>query len=588
MENTLSNQLSDATTNDVQVDDTATTTAIGGGGSSDLLGLPGLSAPVNPVLFWNDVALDLVALDHSVDVGDSRAIGPCLSARALGLVHAVLADAVRVAYPAARYGAFRNVAVSGGPVREPASFVGGAVAAILRHIYDSTSLQVSIDTRRAAFLRSLGGGNLNDWRRGSAFGSDQAYTREWDGNDLRALINPRDTTYRPSPGRHDVDPFNPGQGFYGQRWGQAFPFVLTPGEIAAAAIAPPPPPLPGSTRYEQDLADVRARGALHGSALDPQRTPEQEDVGLFWAYDGARLIGTPLRLYNQIVVEVARRDRMSVVELARLLALCNLAMADASIVAWRSKYDHAVWRPVLGIRNRQNASPSDREWRPLGAPRTNRPDFTLGRGASQAAFTRSLLDSEPSGGDAASVQSLLGSGTGGGGTTFAQSLLGGDPGGGSAASGQAQPGGSGNGKQASPASLDPDYTAAAFTPNFPAYPSGHATFGGACFEVLRRVRAERALTRRAPDSLQFQLGGLVIRGGLTFVSDELNGVSVDNFRDEPRPLRPQRFATIEQMIDLNDDSRVWLGVHWKFDADEGETSGKAVAETVYNRALRRT
>ena len=52
----------------------------------------------NPVLFWNAVSLDLLALDHSIDPSDARAPGPCASSRALGLAHAVIADAVSIAY----------------------------------------------------------------------------------------------------------------------------------------------------------------------------------------------------------------------------------------------------------------------------------------------------------------------------------------------------------------------------------------------------------------------------------------------------------------------------------------------------------
>jgi hypothetical protein len=53
----------------------------------------------NPVLFWNAVSLDLVALDHSIEPMDARAPGPCATARALGIAHAVIADAVSIAYP---------------------------------------------------------------------------------------------------------------------------------------------------------------------------------------------------------------------------------------------------------------------------------------------------------------------------------------------------------------------------------------------------------------------------------------------------------------------------------------------------------
>jgi hypothetical protein len=37
-------------------------------------------------------------------------------------------------------------------------------------------------------------------------------------------------------------------------------------------------------------------------------------------------------------------------ELARLLALVNVAMADAGIAVWESKYYYQYWRPVTGIR----------------------------------------------------------------------------------------------------------------------------------------------------------------------------------------------------------------------------------------------
>jgi hypothetical protein len=63
------------------------------------------------------------------------------------------------------------------------------------------------------------------------------------------------------------------------------------------------------------------------------------------------------------------QDNLSVPDTARLLALCNLAMADAGIIAWKAKYHYNVWRPVLGIQNRLDESMSDLCWRPLGAPK---------------------------------------------------------------------------------------------------------------------------------------------------------------------------------------------------------------------------
>jgi hypothetical protein len=129
-----------------------------------------------------------------------------------------------------------------------------------------------------------------------------------------------------------------------------------------------------------------------------------------------------------------------------------------------------------------------------------------------------------------------------------------------------------------PANRTLAYKLAAFTPNFPAYPSGHATFGSACFNVLRKVRAERERTAANADR---------INPSIDFVSDELNGVSIDNFTNRPRPYLPLSYASIDRMIEDNNRSRVHLGVHWNFDCERGAESGARVAERIYSNAYQR-
>ena len=103
------------------------------------------------------------------------------------------------------------------------------------------------------------------------------------------------------------------------------------------------------------------------------------------------------------------------------------------------------------------------------------------------------------------------------------------------------------------------YHRAAFTPNFPAYPSGHATFGSACFNILKLLGAERAPTAGDPGRID---------SPHPFVSDELNGISIDNFTNAPRPYWPLQYSRLEKMIEDNNKSRVHLGVHWNFDANK--------------------
>lgn len=488
----------------------------------------------NPVLFWNAVSLELVALDHSIDPSDAAAPGPCASARALGVVHAVIADAVALAYRTT----YRPYFYSGDfpAIKVPALFVGGAAAGILAHIFNNPIHAYTIGASRQDYQRIIGNNQGTDWQAGLTFAKSPAYTQMWDWEDMRPKILPQLSTYVPRPRKHNIDPYNTGQGFYGARWGTHPPLVLSRDQVAELAPGAPPPE--GSPEYERDLAEVAALGELvsKGNSKFPARTPAQTSIGLFWAYDGARLIGTPPRLFNQILRQIAIGDGLSIAEMARLFALCNLAVADASIVAWWAKYKYDVWRPVLGIQNHvRNPQP---DWRPLGSPKTNPPRFQLGP-------EEHLRDT---------AQALVG----GGASLLIQQLR----------------------YSRNYASLrrkyrqeGDNYREAAFSPNFPAYPSGHASFGGAFFEALKLFRAHRRETARDPDR---------IHGA--FVSDEMNGISIDNFRDEPRPYHTIVYDSIDDMIRDNDLSRVYLGVHWRFDSNRGSESGRRIAEAIFHTA----
>jgi hypothetical protein len=467
----------------------------------------------NPILFWNDAALQLVALDHSIDARDARAPGPCATARALGLVHIVMADACAAVYPAPFEGFF----VRGTPrtVRHPEAFLGGAAAWILEFIYGTPAHSHLIGSLRLRFLDALEPSALPSWEAGLAFARDEAFTSRWRWLEIRRALVSNPTPYVPRPRGHTVDPFNADQGFYGVEWGRQAPLDPRLGDLAA--LGAPEPPREGDRAYRADYEEVRRIGAWRGE----RPTDEQVRIGLFWSYDGARLIGTPPRLYNQIVRQIAEDDEMSIPETARLLALCNLAMADAGIVAWEGKYRYAVWRPVVAIRQGGTAE----DWRPHGSPRTNPTQFALG------------LDTQY--------------------RTIAQNYL-------------------GAGESALPeASKALPYKLAAFTPNFPAYPSGHSTFGSACFNMLKRVRAERARTGADPDR---------INSRIDFVSDELNGVSIDNFTNKPRPYVPLSYTSIDRMIHDNNRSRVHLGVHWSFDCERGAESGARIADRIHGNA----
>jgi hypothetical protein len=215
-------------------------------------------------------------------------------------------------------------------------------------------------------------------------------------------------------------------------------------------------------------------------------------IGIYWAYDGTPSLCAPPRLYNQLVVHIADQMGTDGVEFARLLALVNVAMADAAMAIWESKYYYDFWRPITGIRESDPdtgptglgddnpATAGDPTWTPLGAPASNL--------------------SGPN-----------------------------------------------------------------FTPPFPSYPSGHAGFGGAVFQTLRRFYGT--------DNIAF-----------TFVSDEFNGITRGS-DGTVRPLMPRSFSTLSQAEDENGQSRIYLGIHWRFDKVESIILGRHVGDYVFDHAF---
>ena len=102
-----------------------------------------------------------------------------------------------------------------------------------------------------------------------------------------------------------------------------------------------------------------------------------------------------------------------------------------------------------------------------------------------------------------------------------------------------------------------------FSPPFPAYTSGHATFGAVAFKVLQNFYQQDRFS-----------------GTFVFTSDEWNGMTKD-FLGRKRPLAPRWFQTFTTLMAENAASRVFNGVHWGFDGVEGVRVGVNLADYIY-------
>ncbi len=418
---------------------------------------------------WNQIALDAVWRDATPPApGEKRVTGeqggPTRASRALAIVHIAIYDAVQsIAGVYEPYTAMPN---------DSHASMGAAIAVAahdtLAQLFPSQKADFDL-----ALKHDLSANTASTKKAGIARGALAAANilalRQTDGSDVP---EPKYTDMKLPTGRGQWAPdvLSKAPVALGGYWMNVEPFALNATNQFRAA----PPLALDSAAFRAQVQDTKDFGG-DGVSTPTLRTEDETRIGIYFGYDGAPQIGTPPRLYNMITMQVAK-DRGLLTkpsELSRVLAAVNVAMADAGMAAWDSKYFYNLWRPTNAIRAGAKAGSPDEDWTALGAMESN--------------------------------------------------------------------------------TTSPD-----FTPPFPAYPSGHATFGGALFQVLRR---------------------LVGDGSFTFVSDEYNGTTTGH-DGKPRPRLPRKFSSFTKAEAENARSRIYLGVHWQEDADSGVTMGNQVADFV--------
>jgi len=125
--------------------------------------------------------------------------------------------------------------------------------------------------------------------------------------------------------------------------------------LRSTQFEPAGPPSLSSMRYARDYQEVKEIGAQFSAT----RTAEQSDIAMFW-YENSSSIWSR---FGRVVAEAQGLDSW---ETARLLALMNMALADAVIGGFQAKYDFSFWRPVTAIRagdsDGNDATAEDQEW----------------------------------------------------------------------------------------------------------------------------------------------------------------------------------------------------------------------------------
>jgi CARDB/PAP2 superfamily len=193
---------------------------------------------------------------------------------------------------------------------------------------------------------------------GLAVGEEVLATRAGDGSDVAQV------PYTPDfkPGNYNETNEKGTVKAMLANFGDVTPFFIED----LADFRPDGPPEYGSEEFIQETEQVR----LFGGRFDTERTEllrteDQTEIAEFWAYDRTDTFRPPGQ-WIEIAQSVALDLGNSLEENAQLFAQLNVAMADAGIVVWDTKYTFNQQRPFNTIaQDELSGATDDPDWRPL-------------------------------------------------------------------------------------------------------------------------------------------------------------------------------------------------------------------------------
>ncbi len=320
--------------------------------------------PRDVILLWNEAALTAIKTEKTP---------PPLAARNLAIVHVAMYDAVN---------AIRNshqpfqvrVRARRGTSAEAAAAIAAHRALISLYPkqtrYFDAVLDQSLESipdgwakTEAARFGQWVAEQVLDWRRNDMAGTSRYSWRSELGR------------WQPTPPEH-LPPLLP-------QWGAARTFAVRD----IADFRPTGPPALTSEEFETSYREVKVLGAINSRV----RTRDETEIAKFWA-DGEGTV-TPPGHWNQIAQTLALERGTTMEENARLFAMLNVALADASIACWECKYHFDYWRPVTAIRNARRlnnpAIVADTDWTPL-LPTPPFPSYTSGHSSFSGAGAAAL------------------------------------------------------------------------------------------------------------------------------------------------------------------------------------------------------
>jgi len=152
-----------------------------------------------------------------------------------------------------------------------------------------------------------------------------------------------------------------------------------------------------SQAYAAEVNEVKALGGNGLTGGTPSaRTATQTYIAKWWQ-------SNPVASWNDVARQLIARNDLDAADSARVLAMQNLATADAAINTWNDKYHFSFWRPFQAIRRAAEdgnpATSPDPTWTPLlAAPYPDHVSGHLGQDSSYTTVLRAFFGNAPAGG----------------------------------------------------------------------------------------------------------------------------------------------------------------------------------------------
>jgi membrane-associated phospholipid phosphatase len=296
---------------------------------------------------WSDYPALEPWVKENMKLVSEQSKNPPLASRGYGLVSAAMYDAVISTYHW-KYVYKRGAPAGTNPVvpagTDPSypddhAAIAGAASRVLAYLFpEKPAAQYDAEAEAAADSRVAAGVNYrSDVDAGLALGrsvADAVIARaKADGSDKHFEgVIPTGTGFWAAPPTAAPDKRQPVEPLAGtwKTW-----------VTDVKAVRPGPPPEYGSPQFVTEAKEVLD--------LKNSLTAEQKRIADFWA-GGA---GTPLPpgIWNQILLDTVKDQRLSTPRVARDFALLNVAQSDAGEAAWDAKYLYWSPRPINAIRD---------------------------------------------------------------------------------------------------------------------------------------------------------------------------------------------------------------------------------------------